>query len=423
MGVDWPALAGYEFAMDLRPVPLTRTLLLLSLLLGAASNAQQMPRRVAVLPFQALSGDIPGRAGPRVTQRLATEVRGIERLELAEGPPAEPPPDGLAQARAAVKEAESRWRQRDFAGAEDSLSQALAAYATPAVAVAVSSGSELADAYALRAALRYAQGRDEEGAHALAAALTLSPGRALPLAATSPLFARTVERVRASLQKQPRGSVRFVSLPPGVPVIVDSQPAGSAPVQVVEVPPGPHLWRAVLPSGEATGGLVEAASGKEVEVRILPPGEDPGAVLAAALAANRLDAAAVEAAAALGQAVRADLTVLGTVSWTNQGLAVDAFVLAAGARTPRRLPRLVVDVELLDAGPPLRELGASLAAHGAQAGEPTSLPFAPSLSPAPAPRPSQVKYPVGEKPEAPPKPATPPPARAPLTPRKPLVRP
>jgi hypothetical protein len=102
---------------------MTRTVFLLSLLLGASSGAQGTPRRVAVLPFQALSGDVPARVGPRVTQRLATEVRGSEGLELAEPPAAEPPPDRLAQARAAVKEAEARRQKHDFAGADASLGQ------------------------------------------------------------------------------------------------------------------------------------------------------------------------------------------------------------------------------------------------------------------------------------------------------------
>jgi hypothetical protein len=404
-----------------------RTVLLLSLLLSASSGAQGTPRRVAVLPFQALSGDVPGRAGPRVTQRLTTEVRGVEGLELAEPPPAEPaaepPPDALSQARAVVKEAESRRQQQDFAGAEALLGQALDAFATPAGAVALPNGNELADAYALRAAVRYSQGRDEEAARALAFALTLSPGRPLPLAATSPLFARTVERVRAALQGQPRGSVRFVSMPPGVPVTLDGHSVESAPVRVVEVPPGMHLWRAVLPSGEATGGLVEALSGKEVEVKVLPPGEGPGAVLAAALASNRLDTAAVEAATALGHTLRAELVVFGTVSRTDSGLAVDAFLLAPGARTLRRVPRIALDADLLDAGPPLRELSSTLASRGPQAGDAVSLPVVPAAGAAPAPRLVQVKYPVEEKPVSAPKPAAPTPDRAPLAPRKPLVRP
>jgi len=397
-----------------------RTALLFSLLLCASSNAQA-PRRVAVLPFQEISGDVPGRAGPRVTQRLTTEVRGVDGLELAEPPETEPPPDALAQARQGVKEAEAKRQKHDFAGADASLGQALDTYAT--VAAALPSGAELADAYALRAAVRYAQGRDEEAARVLTFALALAPGRTLPLAASSPLFARTVERVRAAWQAQPRGSVRFVSVPPGVPLTLDGQPLENAPVKVSEVPPGGHLWRAVLPSGEITGGLIEAVSGKEVEVKVRPPGEGPEATLAAALAGNRLDAAAVEAATALGQPRKAELVLFGTVSRTDTGLAVDAFVLAPGAKAPRRLSRLSLDTDLLDAGPPMRELASTLAARGPQAGEAVSLPVAPAPGTGAAPRLTQVKYPIEEKPASAPKPVAPTPDRAPLAPRKPLVRP
>ena len=400
---------------------MTRTTLLLSLLVCAASSAQQAPRRVAVLPFQELSGDVPGRAGPRVTQRLTSEVRGVDGLELAEPPETEPAPDALAQARMAVKEAEARRQKHDFAGAEASLRLALDTYANGAVSLP--DGRELADAYALRAAVLYAQGRDEEAARVLSFALSLAPGRALPLASTSPLFALTVERVRASLQQQPRGSVRFVSVPPEVPVMIDGQPVENTPVRVTEVPPGGHLWRAVLPSGETTDGLVEAVSGKEVEVKVRPPGEGPAAVLSAALAGNRLDAAAVEAAAALGKTLRADLFVFGTVSRTDTGLAVDSFVGAPGSKTLRRMPRVQLDTNLLDAGPPLRELASALASRGAQAGEPVSLPVAPSPKASSVPRPAQVKYPLEDKPVSAPKPVTPTPDRAPLAPRKPLVRP
>jgi hypothetical protein len=407
--------------MDLLPGPMTRTVLLLSLLLGATASAQEAPRRVAVLPFQAISGDVPSRAGPRATTRLATEVRGIPGLELAEPPATEPPPDALAQARAAVKEAEARRQKRDFAGAEGSLGQAIESFS--AGAGALPDGRELADAYALRAAVRYAQGRDEEAERALASALALSPGRELPLTATSPLFARTVERVHATLRQQPRGTVRFLSVPPGVTVTLDGQPVGPAPLRVVDVPPGAHLWRAVLPSGETTAGIVEAVSGKEVEVTVRPPGEGPDAVLAAALAANRLDTAAVAAATALGQTLRADLVVLGTVSRVSTGLALDLLVLAPGSRTLRRLPRIALDTDLLDAGPPLRELSASLASRGPQLGEPVSLPVTPSPTPVPASRLAQVKYPLADKPVSAPKPAAAEPARPPLAPRKPLIRP
>jgi hypothetical protein len=400
-----------------------RAVLLLCLLTGASVGAQPTPPRIAVLPFQALSGDVPSRAGPRVAARLASELRALDGLALTElpAPAMEDLAEALSRARAAVTEAAAARQARDFPRAEALLAEALESFRAAAPSLAGS--SELADAYALRAAVQYATGRDEEAARSLAFALGLSRGRPLPLAATSPLFARTVEATRQALEAQPPGTLRFTSLPPGVPVSVEGQPLGPTPLRVVRVPPGVHLWRAQLPSGEPVGGLVEVAAGGEAEVEVRPPGEGPGARLATSLAGNRLDARAVEAALALAREAQVELLLFGTVSRAGTGLALDAFVLAPRAQAPRRLPRLVLDAELLDAGPPLRELAGLLAARGVEAGKPEALPatVAPAL---PTPRMTEARYPgvLAAPVEAPP-PTSPPADRLPLTPRKPLLRP
>ncbi|MFP2933490.1 PEGA domain-containing protein, partial [Pyxidicoccus sp. 3LG] len=279
--------------------------------------------------------------------------------------------------------------------------------------------------YALRAAVRYATGRDAEAAASLTQALAIAPGRPLPLAATSPLFARTVENVREAQQAQPRGAVRFESVPHGLPVTLDGRPVGPAAVRVTGVPPGAHLWRAVLPSGEAVGGVVDVTSGKESAVTVRPAGTGPDATLALALAGNRLDTSSVEAASSLGRTAGADLVVFGTVSRASTGLTLDAFVLAPGDKAPRRLPRLTVDAELLDASVPLRAQVAALAARGVEAGATEPLPIVPAVGISAPPRLAQVAYP--KTPERAPsgeKPATPQPDRKPQAPiRKPLVRP
>jgi hypothetical protein len=480
---------------------MTRTALLLALLLGVLPTASRSaePRKartrdvkVAVLPFQAISADVPARTGPRVTARLAAEVHAAAGLALAELPrvteeatgvtsvaraageatstvqavargtgeatsttqavargaaqdakatPAVargtakeatatqrdatqvPTADPLAVAREAVKDATAARDARDFTRADASLTRALDAYA--AGAAQLTEASELADTYALRAAVRYATGRDEEAAASLTQALALAPSRPLPLAATSPLFAKTVERVRAAHESGPRGGVRFESVPSGLAVMLDGQPVGTAPLRVTDVPPGAHLWRAVLPSGDAVGGIVDVAPNRQAVVQVRPAGTGPDAALALALASNRLDAAALDAASALGRAAGADLVVLGTVARTVTGLAVDAFVLAPGDTAPRRLARLSVDTELLEASAPLREGIAAVAARGAEAGVAEPLPVVPAPGEAFAPPPSQVPYPMSTEraPEAP-KPAAPTPDRKPLQPiRKPLVRP
>jgi tetratricopeptide (TPR) repeat protein len=465
---------------------MTRTTLLLTLILGVLPTASRSaePRKartrdvkVAVLPFQAVSADVPARTGPRVTARLAAEVHAAAGLALVELPRATEETTGVASvaraageatstaqavahgtaqdarampavargtakeatatslamsrdavdpltiAREAMKEATTAWDARDFKRAEAALGRALDAYA--AGAAQLTEASELADAYALRAAVRYATGRDAEAAASLTQALALAPNRPLPLAATSPLFAKTVERVRAAQESGPRGGVRFESIPSGLAVTLDGRPVGTAPLRVTDVPPGAHLWRSVLPSDDAVGGVVEVAPDKQAVVQVRPSGTGPDAALALALASNRLDTAALEAASALGRAAGADLVVLGTVARTVTGLAVDAFVLAPGDTTPRRLARLSVDTELLEASAPLREGIAAVAARGVEAGVTEPLPVVPAPGDAFAPPPSQVAYPVSTEraPEAP-KPAAPAPDRKPLQPiRKPLVRP
>ncbi len=405
-----------------RPMP--RLALLLALLLGA-SPALAKPRdtrkKVAVLPFQAVSADVPARSGPRVAARLSSELHVSPGLRLATPPATEAaPPDVLTIARAAVKEAAAARETRDFARADAALGRALDAYA--AGAANLSDASELADAYALRAAVRYATGRDDEASATLTQALAIAPGRTPALASSSALFAHTVERVRAEGAARPRGSVSIGSMPPGLAVSLDGRPVGTAPVRVTGVPPGAHLWRAVLPSGDTVGGVVEVASGREAEVTVRPPGTGPAATLALALAHDRLDAPALEAASALGREAGADLVVFGTVSPADGGLAVDAFVLAPGAPAPHRLPRQTVDAELLEAGEPLRALATALATQGAEAGTEVPLPLTPSGREPSAPVLAVVAYPTGESPSK--APAGPEPDRKPLAPiRKPLVRP
>ncbi|WP_217443416.1 PEGA domain-containing protein [Myxococcus sp. CA051A] len=403
---------------------MTRLALLLCLLLGASSIAapRRAPRtKVAVLPFQAVSGDVPARAGPRLAARLASEIHGMAGLALAEPPvpsPTDVKTDALAAAQAAVQEATTARAARDFTRAETALGRALDAYA--ANATHLQDGAELADTYALRAAVRYAIGRDDDAASALTHALAIAPGRPLPLAATSPLFAHTVERVRAAHATQPRGVLRFESFPQGLEVTLDGSSAGTTPVRVTQVPPGAHLWRATLPSGEPVGGVVEALPEREVTFTIQPTGTGATAALALALSGNRLDTSALQAASTLGREASADLVVFGTLSRSDTGLALDAFVFAPGDAAPRRLPRLTMDLELLDAGEPLRALAAQLASRGVEAG----LTEAPPLSPTPgASRVTRAAQSVYAVPLSNPvKPTAP--TRKPVDPiRRPLVRP
>ncbi len=130
---------------------MTRTALLLRLLFGALG-------RCATRPPASGRGSLPGALGGRANPGGAPgdgsgsppRCARWKGLELAEPSAAEPPPDALAQAREAVKEAVALRQKRDFVSAEAALARAFTAYTT--AAAALPNGHEVADAYALRAA-------------------------------------------------------------------------------------------------------------------------------------------------------------------------------------------------------------------------------------------------------------------------------
>src|SRR4051812_23019855 len=74
-----------------------------------AVAAEASPAKTfAVVPFAALSGDVPQRSGNKAAGMLATELKNAEGLAPAGGkkpPVAEPNQEGIARAKNAVDEA------------------------------------------------------------------------------------------------------------------------------------------------------------------------------------------------------------------------------------------------------------------------------------------------------------------------------
>src|SRR5919197_1010528 len=232
-----------------------RTTAAILLLPGLAIAQQAGAPRIAVVPFAALSGDVPPRAGAKAAGLLSAELKNVDGLVLVEArgaTQADPSREALAEARRGVEEAKKLRALRQFRAAEASLSKALERYAQ--AAPALTEVDELQDAYVLLAAVRYATGRDEEGEQTLALALSLAPNREPPLARTSPLFPRTVAASRKKVLESAKGSLRVESTPPGAGTLVDGVAIGATPIHLKDVPPGLHLWRVLLPSGEAAGG-------------------------------------------------------------------------------------------------------------------------------------------------------------------------
>lgn len=344
--------------------------------LALAQGGEKTPQpKLAVVPFAALSGDVPQRAGLKAAGMLSTEFKSSEAVQLVElkkDKAADPFTASIETARKAVEEARVLRGQKKFRLADEALARAVAAYRF--AAGGLTDIGEVVDALALQSAVQFNTGRDEEGQKSLTAALALAPARQLPLAATSTLFARVVADTRKAVQEAQKGSLMLESTPGGAAVFVDGVPLGSTPLLVREVPPGLHFWRILLPSGEQLGGAAEVTSTKTTRVTAAASTKDPESRLLSQLSLNKLDNDVVTAAKdAAGQA-HADLLVFGALSKEGKGLALDSFVYSAKGNEVRRLPRTTFDTELLSAGMEFYNLAGQMVQKGTKAGESVRLP-------------------------------------------------
>jgi hypothetical protein len=370
-----------------------------SLLLAAegeappAAPAGPAPK-LAVLPFAALGGDVPQRAGSKAAGMLTTEFKSLEAVQLLDtrkAAAADPFTDGLSTARKSVEEAKELRKKRKFRLADEALNKALTAYKQ--LSGGITEIGEIADAYALSSAVLYNTGRDDEGLKALTTALALAPDRDLPLAQTSPLFSRVVTDARKSVKDTAKNVLLVESTPAGGAVFVDSIPLGGSPLQVTLVPAGLHFWKVALANGETVGGVVEVTNGKPTKVSGVSTTKDPESRLLAQLAQNKLDAELVAAAKEQATALSADLLLFGALSKDGKGLALDCFLYVAQSNEIRRLQRSAFDTELLSAGMEFYNLAGALTAKGAKVGELVKVPSAVTNGPAPVgTRIAEAKY-------------------------------
>ncbi len=346
------------------------------LLLPLASRAQDdKGPRVVVVPFAALSGDVPQRAGQKAAVMFSSEIKsadGFALVDVKKGAAADPHAETLDAARAAVEEAKGLRQKRKFNAAEAKLQEALELYKKGAAGL--TDVAELQDAWVLLSAIQYNTGRDEDGAKSLDTALALAPGRELPLAKTSPMFSRVVATAKANLEKAPKGSLLVESTPAGAQVFVDGVSLGTSPLLVKDVPAGQHAWRVQLPSGESTGGVAQVAAQKQTKVAGQAAGEDPESKMLATLSQNKVDQSVVEAAKAHAKTVQAELLIFGALSREGKNLALDSFVLKVDSGELKRLPRSVFDAELLSAGMEFYNLVGRLSAEGLKVGTDTRVP-------------------------------------------------
>lgn len=366
------------------------SVLCFAVLLSSAAFAQgevaaPPPPKVVVLPFAALSGDVPQRAGQKAAAMLSNELKNLETVQFvqpqkaAEKSSADRYAEGIARARALVEQAKDHRKNRKFRLAEDALNQAVGEYRVNAAGL--SDVAELMDAYALLSAVLYNTGRDEEGYKALLTSVSFAPSRDLPLAQTSALFSRVVLDTRKSVQLSQKGSLSVESTPSGAQVTVDGITLGATPIEVKDVPPGTHVWRVLLPSGEVAGGMVEIAPGKQTKVAGQTTAADPEARALSQLSQNKLDDAAVKAITEVGKSAEADVVLFGGMSRDGKNLALDAFVLSLLTNEVRRLPRLNFDTELLSAGMEFYNLAGDLSKKAMKTGEVVRTPATVATAP------------------------------------------
>jgi hypothetical protein len=338
-------------------------------LLAALALAGASPTPLLVVPFAALQGDVPARAGDKLAALLAEELKtqGGPATTVASAPPRDGGAAALEVARAEVK----RGRELITAGKPGAAAEVLAAAvdklwgpAAPAVAAV-----ELADALGWLARARFQGADDAGGKAALIAAAKMSPGRALPAEEGSPQFTAlaTRERTQALVEK---GGLRVDSVPSGAACELDGHDIGRTPLLIQSVPVGDHLIKVSFPSGDVWATKVSIGKGDTAKVSAVAGGGGPGDRLAAGLAQNRVTPEALAAAKALLEESKAGAVLFGGLSRGGKGINADAFVLARGGDL-RRLPRASVDGELLGAGTDLVPLLAGLAA----------LPTAPAVKP------------------------------------------
>lgn len=377
-----------------RPLTVLTALLALSSFAQEGSETAGPKPKLAIVPFAALTSDVPPRAGTKALGMLNTELKSADAFTLVESKKEQTSPstdEALSSARKALNEAQALRTKKKFSLAETAVSQGISAYKT-AAAFIVDIG-EVVDAYALLSAIQYNTGRDEEGAKSLVQALTLAPERDLPLAHTSTLFSRVVADTRKAVKESAPGTVLIESTPSNAPVMLDGLVLGSTPVLIKEVPPGLHFWKATLPSGEALGGTVEVVAQKQATAKAASTSKDPESRLLSTLAQNKLDADVVAAAGEHAKTTNADFVIFGALASSGKGLYLDTFLYATSSREVRRMARTSFDSELLSAGMEFFNLAGEVAKNGNKVGEAVKVPSAVSTSlPGGSASRNEVKY-------------------------------
>jgi hypothetical protein len=317
--------------------------------------------KVVVIPFAALQGDVPPKAGEKVAGLLAEELKGQEGVSSEVG----------GQGEKETAEPTLRAAQADVARAIPLLDAGKPREAAKLLvgavermfgpAAALADANEIADALSLLARARFQAADDEGGTAALRAAVRIAPARELAAVKGSPRFARIAgeEKDRGIADK---AQLRVDSVPSGAGCEVDGHDLGRTSLLIQSVPAGEHLVKVSFPSGDVWAAKV-TVTGKDEPTRVLANvgGVGPAGRVAGALSKNTISPVALAAAKEALGAAKADAVVFGGLSRGGKGLFLDAFVYGKDGSL-KRLPRATFDEELIGAGSDLAPAAAGFAA-------------------------------------------------------------
>jgi len=200
---------------------------------------------------------------------------------------------------------------------------------------------EVKKAHLLLGATRQALGLERLAARDYRMVLLLDPSFKPDETRYNPLVVQKMEQVRRRLLTEVRGSISFISQPPGAWVLVDGRAAGRTPVTVPAVLPGSHYATLRLDGYRTWFGLVEVAAGANVRQEVfLQEGRSIRWVrLRRRLAKAGLATASADDAVALGRALGADWLLLVAIEHLGGRTVVEAAM--AGGR-PAKITMLGV---------------------------------------------------------------------------------
>lgn len=310
---------------------------------------------VLVAPYQVIRGSVASEYGPRITDVMADEIHGEDRLILATLKPPAPAapaqaaaaPPAVAAALAQIEKGEALVKRVRLKPGAALIESGLADYQSFPQHVDV---NQLRQAYIMLAVAYSRSGRNEPAGEALDSAIRLAPNARLS-GPYPPVFRTAFYAARKRVQRGPKGTVSFTG---EGQVWLDGQSQGQAPAQAQAVPLGSHFVRVVRADGSVWGLRLNVATGDNPVA--IPAGSGSAPHLAAAapelapVIQNELDVDLLSGLAKLAERTHAAYVLFGGIYKAGDNLGVASHLYSARTRGLVALPVIQLDPDLVSAG-------------------------------------------------------------------------